>query len=74
VSLKDDLAKPSGGGCGYSMALAQLSSGEADLVRDAVANPLWGPTELSRTLGENRIVVSFQSIARHRDGDCSKCR
>jgi len=75
VSLADDLAKPVGSGCAYSEALAQLSSGEHDLVIEAVGNPAWSPTALSGKLEKNRIIISQQSIARHRKqgGRCSKC-
>ena len=76
MSLKDDLANPVGSGCSYSEALAQLSTGEHDLVIEAVTNPAWSPTALSGKLEKNRIVISQQSIARHRKagGRCSKCR
>ena len=75
MSLADDLAKPVGSGCSYSEALAQLSTEEHDLVVGAVVDPSWSPSALSGVLAENRIVVSQQSIARHRkqDGRCSKC-
>ncbi len=73
MGLVEDLNKPAGGGCQYSMALAQLTTAEAEAVEFAVAGSEWGPTALSDILAENKVVVSHQSISRHRKGACSSC-
>ena len=73
LGLLEELSKPDSGGCGYALALSQLEPTERAAVETAVDNQEWAPVALSRKLAEHRIVVSQQSISRHRRGECVQC-
>jgi len=57
--------------CAVRTLYSTLDSKDATILKDAVNNPDWKPKTLSRALRERGIVISDDSIARHRKGQCS---
>ena len=57
--------------CAVRTLFETLEPKDVTILKDAVANFDWKPKTLSRALRDRGIVISDDSIARHRKGQCS---
>ena len=73
MSLVDDLAQPSNGGCGLAQALDQLNDSDRALAEAAIDNPQWGPVQLAERFAKNQVAITNKHITRHRRGECQQC-
>jgi hypothetical protein len=57
--------------CAVRTLTKTLDAKDAEIFIDAVNNLDWKPKTLSNALRERSIVISDDSITRHRKGNCS---
>ena len=70
MSLKDLSIPTKFAKCKVSVILQGLSAEDAEILTDAVMNPEWPLTVLSRELMKRDILVSDNTLRRHRLKGC----
>lgn len=77
ASLLDDLAAPvttrKGPQCTVGRLLTILSPIERDRLQEALDNPEWTASGLTRVLVKHGTPMAPQTVQRHRRGEC-RCR
>lgn len=60
--------------CALARKMFELDKADQKILEDALANPDWGNTLLTRRLNELGFVVYRDTLARHRNKECACVR
>jgi hypothetical protein len=60
--------------CKLVMKMRELDEADQKILEDALANPAWGNSLLTRRLNELGFVVYRDSLTRHRNKECACAR
>jgi hypothetical protein len=73
--MLENLGEPqSKGVCKLVMKMRELNEADQKILEDALANPAWGNSLLTRRLNELGFVVYRDSLTRHRNKECACAR